>query len=50
MSGVLDEVSPKQYDRVWKAWKLGSLGLFAVFVLSMLDCARTLRRIARGVQ
>jgi hypothetical protein len=44
--GVLDGVSGREYDGVWKLWKLASLGLFGVFVLAMLDAARTLRQIA----
>lgn len=46
-SGVLDGVDGRTYDGVWKLWKAGSITIFAVFVLVLVDCARTLRRIAR---
>lgn len=44
---LFGEYSRDDYERIWGMWKLASLALFAVFVVAMIDCARTLRRIAR---
>lgn len=44
MTGVLDDVTGREYQGVWRLWKLGSLGLFGAFVWLLADIRSIIRQ------